>query len=148
LHFAILVYRGFQFHQTSTEEYVLEGNSMQGFANLTKNKWFLLMTSIILSAYASFYPEVSKMGNIILYIYVNRLILGVLTLMDEGMELAFRFHAANNLVSAFISYQTGSTFQTHSIFKDISELLGAGLLDLAASTVILPNNFFIYIYKK
>ena len=35
--------------QTSTEEYVFRGYLMQGFANLSKNKWFpLLMTSVIL----------------------------------------------------------------------------------------------------
>jgi hypothetical protein len=41
--------------------------------------------------------------------------------MDEGMELALGFHAANNLVSALLVTSDWSAFQTHSIFKDISE---------------------------
>jgi hypothetical protein len=41
--------------------------------------------------------------------------------MDEGMELALGFHAANNLVGALLVTSDWSAFQTHSIFKDISE---------------------------
>jgi hypothetical protein len=40
--------------------------------------------------------------------------------MDEGMELALGFHA-NNLVGALLVTSDWSAFQTHSIFKDISE---------------------------
>jgi hypothetical protein len=41
--------------------------------------------------------------------------------MDEGMELCFRLHAANNLIGALLITSDWSAFQTHSIFKDISE---------------------------
>jgi hypothetical protein len=41
--------------------------------------------------------------------------------MDEGMELALGFHAANNLVGALLINSDWSAFQTNSIFKDISE---------------------------
>jgi hypothetical protein len=40
--------------------------------------------------------------------------------MDEGMELALGFHAANNLVGLLVT-SDWSAFQTHSIFKDVSE---------------------------
>ena len=72
--FAILVVIGVLLIpiQTSTEEYVFRGYLMQGFANLTKNKWFpLLMTSIIFGAMHLSNPEVSKMGNIIFVYYIG-----------------------------------------------------------------------------
>jgi membrane protease YdiL (CAAX protease family) len=108
--------------QTSTEEYIFRGYLMQGFANLSKNKWFpLLMTSVIFGTMHIANPEVAKMGNIILIYYIGTgLFLGIITLMDDGIELALGFHAANNLVSALLVTSDWSAFQTHSLFKDVS----------------------------
>nr|WP_315173767.1 CPBP family intramembrane glutamic endopeptidase [uncultured Flavobacterium sp.] len=109
--------------QTSTEEYVFRGYLMQGFANLSRNKWFpLLMTSLIFGLMHLSNPEVTKMGNGIMIYYIGTgLFLGVITLMDEGMELALGFHAANNLIGALLVTSDWSAFQTHSILKDVSE---------------------------
>lgn len=134
--------------QTSTEEYVFRGYLMQGFANLSKNKWFpLLMTSVIFGAMHLSNPEVLKMGNIIFVYYIGTgLFLGIITLMDEGMELALGFHAANNLVSALLVTSDWSAFQTHSIFKDISEP-EAGLDVILPVIVIYPILLFIFSRK-
>ena len=119
--------------QTSTEEYVFRGYLMQGFANLSKNKWFpLLMTSIIFGTMHIVNPEVSKMGYIIMIYYVGTgLLLGIMTLMDEGMELALGFHAANNLITALLVTSDWSALQTNSVLKDISN-------PAVGSDVILP----------
>jgi membrane protease YdiL (CAAX protease family) len=147
--FAILVVIGVLLIpiQTSTEEYVFRGYLMQGFANLSKNKLFpLLMTSIIFGSMHLFNPEVSKMGNIIFFYYIGTgLFLGVITLMDDGMELALGFHAANNLVSALLVTSDWSAFQTHSIFKDIAEPK-AGLDVILPVLVIYP--ILLYIFSK
>src|SRR6478609_7896611 len=53
--------------QTSVEELIFRGYLMQGFANLSKNKWIpLLMTSTIFGLMHLFNPEVTKLGNIIM----------------------------------------------------------------------------------
>lgn len=124
--------------QTSTEEYVFRGYLMQGFANLAKNRWFpLLMTSLIFGSMHVFNPEVTKMGYVIMIYYIGTgLFLGVITLMDEGMELALGFHAANNLTGALLVTSDWSVFQTYSIFKDMSE-------PSAGFDVVLPI-FVIY----
>ncbi|WP_367754002.1 lysostaphin resistance A-like protein [Flavobacterium sp. WC2430] len=133
--------------QTSTEEYVFRGYLMQGFANLAKNKWFpLVMTSVIFGAMHLSNPEVSKMGNIIFIYYIGTgLFLGILTLMDEGMELALGFHAANNLISALLVTSDWSAFQTNSIFKDISEPK-AGIDVILPVIVIYP--LLLYIFSR
>jgi membrane protease YdiL (CAAX protease family) len=134
--------------QTSTEEYVFRGYLMQGFANLARNKWFpLLMTSLIFGSMHIFNPEVSKMGYIIMVYYIGTgLFLGVITLMDEGMELALGFHASNNLVGALLVTSDWSVFQTHSIFKDMSEP-SAGLDVILPIVVIYPILLFIFSKK-
>ncbi len=109
--------------QTTTEELVFRGYLMQGFFNLAKNKWFpLLMTSVIFGTMHIFNPEVQKMGYLILIYYIGTgLFLGIITLMDEGTELALGFHAANNMTAALLITSDFTVFQTHSIFKDLSE---------------------------
>lgn len=133
--------------QTSSEEYIFRGYLMQGFANLTSNKWFpLLMTSVIFGGMHIFNPEVSKIGYIILVYYIGTgLLLGIVTLMDEGMELALGFHAANNLVGALLISSDWSAFQTNSIFKDISEP-SAGLDVIFPVVIIYP--ILLYIFSK
>ena len=134
--------------QTSSEEYIFRGYLMQGFGNLAKNKWFpLLMTSLIFGAMHISNPEVSKLGNIIMVYYIGTgLFLGVITLMDEGMELALGFHAANNLVGALLVTSDWSAFQTHSVFKDISDP-SAGLDVIFPVVIIYPILLFIFSKK-
>jgi membrane protease YdiL (CAAX protease family) len=131
--------------QTSVEELVFRGYLMQGFANLSMNKWFpLLMTSSIFGLMHLFNPEVSKMGNIVMVYYIGTgFLLGIITLMDDGMELALGFHAANNLIGALLVTSDWSAFQTYSIFKDVSEP-EAGLDIILPVIVVYPILLFIF----
>ena len=73
------------------------------------------------------------------------LLLGIITLMDEGMELALGFHAANNLVGALLISSDWSAFQTNSIFKDVSEP-SAGFDVIFPVVIIYP--ILLYIFSK
>lgn len=66
--------------------------------------------------------------------------------MDEGMELALGFHAANNLIGALLVTSDWSVFQTHSLFKDTSEP-SAGLDVILPVVVIYPVLLFIFSKK-
>ncbi|UMY66299.1 MULTISPECIES: CPBP family intramembrane glutamic endopeptidase [unclassified Flavobacterium] len=109
--------------QTSVEELIFRGYLMQGFAALARNRWFpLALTSLIFGLLHGFNPEVAKLGPAILIYYVGTgLFLGVLTLMDDGTELALGFHAANNLVTALLVTADWTALQTNSVWKDVSE---------------------------
>lgn len=133
--------------QTSVEEYVFRGYLMQGFAVLSKNKWFpLIMTSVIFGNLHLANPEVVKLGPILLVYYIGTgLFLGILTLMDDGMELSLGFHAANNLVGALMVTSDWSVFQTNSILKDISTP-SAGYEVILPVFLIFP--IFLYIFSK
>lgn len=134
--------------QTSTEEYIFRGYLMQGFALLSKNRWFpLVLTSLIFGLLHIANPEVEKFGYIILVYYIGTgFFLGVLTLMDEGIELALGFHAANNLIAALLITSDWTVFQTHSILKDNSEP-SAGFDVLLPVLVIFPILLFIFSKK-
>ena len=109
--------------QTSLEEIVFRGYLMQGFGNWFRNRWApLLLTSIIFGSLHLANPEVAKLGYGIMIYYVGTgLFLGIMTLMDEGLELAIGWHAANNLVGALLVTADWTAFQTNSVLKDISE---------------------------
>ena len=134
--------------QTSTEEYVFRGYLMQGFASLAKNKWFpLIMTSLIFGGLHIVNPEVREMGYIVMFYYIGTgLFLGIITLMDDGMELALGFHAANNLFAALLVTSDWSALQTESVLKDISKP-SAGIEILVPLLVVFPLLLFIFSKK-
>jgi len=134
--------------QTSTEEYVFRGYLMQGFGNLSMNKWFpLLMTSVIFGTMHILNPEVAKIGYISLVYYIGTgLFLGILVLMDDGLELSMGFHAANNLVGALLITSDWSVFQTESVLKDVAEPT-VGYDILFPIVVIFPILLFIFSKK-
>ncbi len=131
--------------QTSTEEYVFRGYLMQGFANLSLNKWFpLLMTSVIFGSMHILNPEVDKIGYWVLVYYIGTgLFLGILTLMDEGLELALGFHAANNLITALLVTSDWTAIQTNSLFKDTSSPGGMWEIFIPVF-IIFPSLLFIF----
>lgn len=104
--------------QTSFEEILFRGYLLQGFGLLSKNRWLpLILTSAIFGSLHFANPEVEKMGYGLMFYYIGTgLFLGILTLMDEGLELALGFHAANNLVSALLISSSWTAFQTDALF--------------------------------
>ena len=136
--------------QTSFEEYLFRGNLMQGLALVTKSRLVaLLIPAILFGLMHMANPEVGKIGPIIMIYYIGTgLFLGILTLMDDGLELALGFHAANNLIGALLVTADWTAFQTHSIFKDVSEPSG-GFEIMLPIFIIFPLLLILFskIYK-
>ncbi len=133
--------------QTSVEELIFRGYLMQGLAKFSNNRFFpLIVTSVIFGAMHLANPEVRELGYITMVFYIGTgLFLGVITLMDEGMELALGFHAANNLVTALLVTSDWSVLQTNSVLKDISEP-SVGFEILTPVLVLYP--IFIFVFAK
>lgn len=134
--------------QTSFEEYLFRGYLMQGLGVATKTRWFpLLFTSIVFGLLHIANPEVSKLGYELLVYYIGTgFFLGIITLMDEGLELALGFHAANNLFTALLVTSSWTVFQTDSVLLDVSEpTLGADVY--VPVFVIFPLVLFIFSKK-
>tara|TARA_B100000497_G_scaffold90197_1_gene100611 strand:- start:79 stop:1008 length:930 start_codon:yes stop_codon:yes gene_type:complete len=137
--------------QTSFEEYLFRGYLMQGIGVICKNKWVpLIVTSVLFGMLHIANPEIDKLGYILLVHYVGTgFFLGIITLMDEGLELALGFHAANNLFTALLVTADWTAFQTNSIFRDISDP-DIGAFEIFSSVLIIyPVLIFIFskVYK-
>lgn len=134
--------------QTSFEEYFMRAYLMQGIGIMARNKWVpLLITSFIFGGLHVLNPEVEKLGYGIMVFYMGTgLFLGILTLMDDGIELALGFHAANNLTAALLVTADWTAFQTDSIYRDISEP-GLGWDVFLPVLVIYPILLFILARK-
>lgn len=131
--------------QTSFEEYLFRGHMMQGIGLAANSRLVpLIVTSILFGLMHIANPEVGKIGYIIMIYYIGTgFFLGIITLMDEGLELALGFHAANNLVGALLLTADWTAFQTNSILKDLSEP-SAGFDVLLPVFVIFPILLFVF----
>lgn len=134
--------------QTSFEEYLFRSYLMQGIGSVAGNKWLpLVITSVVFGSLHFFNPEVAKLGNIIMIYYIGTgFMLGIMALMDEGIELTLGFHAANNLVTALLVTADWTAFQTNSIFRDVSEP-SAGWDVLIPILIIYPIFLLIFAQK-
>jgi len=108
---------------TSLEEFIFRGYLMKGFGNLFRNNFLpLIFTSVIFGVVHISNPEVSELGYGTMYFYIGTgFYLGVITLLDDGAELAMGWHAANNLVASLLVTTDWTVLQTNAILKDITE---------------------------
>ncbi|MXN90253.1 CPBP family intramembrane metalloprotease [Flavobacterium sp. Sd200] len=134
--------------QTSFEEYLFRAHLMQGLGIATRSRLFpLLFTSITFGVMHIANPEVGKMGYILLVYYIGTgLFLGIVTLMDDGLELALGFHAANNLITCLLVTSDWTALQTPSVLKDISEP-SAGFDVLVPVLIFYPLLLLIFAKK-
>lgn len=123
--FVILLFVSFLFlpFQTSTEEILFRGYFMQGLGLLLKSRWIpLLITSLMFGLLHGANPEIDKLGQEVLIFYVlTGLFFGVVTLLDDGLELAMGMHAINNIIAAFLVTTDWMVFRTDALFIDKTE---------------------------
>lgn len=134
--------------QTSFEEYFTRGYLMQSIGLAVNNKWLpLIVSSSLFGLLHIFNPEVEKLGYGILVFYIGTgFFLGILTLMDEGLELPLGFHASNNFFAALLVTADWMAFNTNSIYKDVSDpVLGWDVL--IPVFVIYPILLFVFSKK-
>tara|TARA_X000000368_G_scaffold344231_1_gene282938 strand:+ start:2400 stop:3329 length:930 start_codon:yes stop_codon:yes gene_type:complete len=109
--------------QTSFEEYLIRGYLLQGIGITTKSRFLAFTIPSILFGLLHFAnPEIDKLGNAFIFAYIFMgFFLGLITMMDEGLELALGWHYANNLMAALFITADWSVLQTDSIYKYIGE---------------------------
>lgn len=110
--------------QIGLEEYLFRGYLMQHIGVLVKNKWFpLILTSVLFGIAHSANPEVAEIGfgKMMIFYVGTGLLLGIMTLMDDGLELALGFHLGNNLLASLLVTADWTTLQTDAIFKSTAE---------------------------
>lgn len=133
--------------QTSFEELLFRGYLMQGIGIMAKNRWVpLVITSLIFGLMHIANPEIGKLGYSVLSVYIGLgFFFGIITLMDDGMELALGFHAANNMIIALLVTSDWTALQTNSIFIDVSEPSAIG--QIVPVFIVIPIVTFIFAKK-
>tara|TARA_B100000795_G_scaffold138026_1_gene103067 strand:+ start:4661 stop:5599 length:939 start_codon:yes stop_codon:yes gene_type:complete len=137
--------------QIGLEEYLFRGYMMQHLGVLLKNRWLpLLITSILFGVFHSANPEVEQMGYSIMIFYIGTgLLLGIMTLMDDGLELALGFHFGNNLLAATLVTSQWSALQTDAVFKSAAEQAGTStLIDVILPVLVLYPIILLILAKK
>ncbi len=134
--------------QTSMEEILFRGYLIQGFGILFRKGFIaLILTSVIFQLLHGLNPEVEKLGMITMVYYIGTgLLLGIFTIMDEGMELALGFHAANNIIAAVFVTTNWTVFQTEALLIDTSEP-SVDWEMFVPVFVLFPIVIFLFSYK-
>ncbi|MBA3680592.1 MAG: CPBP family intramembrane metalloprotease [Bacteroidetes bacterium] len=105
--------------QTSAEEIIIRGYLMQGLALIFKNGIIpLILTSLLFGFLHMENPEAREFGWMVMLPYYATfgLFLGLITLLDEGLELALGIHLANNFISCLLVTTPNGTLRTDAIF--------------------------------
>ena len=104
--------------QSSAEELFFRGYLLQGLGLVTHNRWLLaVVTGLIFAGLHIENPEVGTEFWLVMgFYFVFGAALALITLRDNGLELALGIHAANNLFTALVANFKGSAVESPSIF--------------------------------
>jgi hypothetical protein len=134
--------------QTTCEEVIFRSYLLQGFKyRLRSNKVAVLISGIMFGAIHIGNPEIQVIGyHILIYYMAVGIFLGLITLFDNGMELAIGYHAANNIFAAIVVTNDWQAFQTDALFLDTTQP-GFAWDVLLGLFVVLPFIFFVFSKK-
>ncbi len=90
--------------QVTAEELFFRGYVTQTVGYFTRNNIFILVVpSLLFASIHGFNPEYQSWGWIaILTYFIIGVFLSIITLLDQGIEIAIGFHLANNLFSGLV----------------------------------------------
>ncbi len=134
--------------QATIEELVFRVYALQGFYLRTKSVWMSIgLSSIMFAMMHISNPELSVLGpGLLFYYFMAGVFLSLLTVQDDGLELAMAFHIFNNLFGAFVVSSDWQAFHTEALFLD---LRGPGsLIFQLCSGLLLFAGFYFLLSKK
>ena len=136
--------------QIGLEEYLFRGYLMQQVGIVVKNRWFpLLFTSIVFGLFHSANPEVAEMGFGVMIFYIGTgLLLGIMTLMDDSLELALGFHLGNNLMASILITSDFSALQTDALFRYSGVENTANTLNEMIISIAITYPIILFILAK
>ncbi|MBI5933356.1 MAG: CPBP family intramembrane metalloprotease [Chloroflexi bacterium] len=104
--------------QSSAEEFLFRGYLLQHAGLKVKNVVALsLLSGFLFTLPHLGNPEVIEMGALMtVFYFVTGVFLAVITLKDNGLELALGMHASNNIFSSLFASYTNDAIQTPALF--------------------------------
>lgn len=131
--------------QIGLEEYLFRGYLMQQIGVATKSIWIpLIITSVLFGLLHGANPEVSEIGFKMMIFYIGTgLFMGIMTVLDDGLELALGFHFANNFIAATLITADFSALQTDAIFKYSGEIDKTAMFNETLITMAISYPLFL-----
>lgn len=106
--------------QTGLEELFFRSFLMKWFGKIGRGAVAAILgSSVIFMVLHGSNPEVTMLGPVILMYYLLAgIFAAVVTVADEGIELSWGFHTANNFISILLVTNSWQVFQTDALFTD------------------------------
>lgn len=134
--------------QASFEELFVRGYLMQGIGLGTHSRVFaMISTSVVFASLHLMNPEITKFGlsSMVAYYVLVGLFLAVITVMDDGLELAMGVHTATNLFGSILITFEGSALQTPALIKldtpDVQIMLWLMVLSASVFLVLASRKY-------
>lgn len=133
--------------QVLFEELLFRGFIFQGLAKRTKSAIVAVIFSGIMFGMMHIgNPEVKSEGFGLLGIYITLGVsISLMAWLDQGIEIAFGFHLANNFITGILVTSEDQAFQTHALLKIESLNLSFGTILILLLSILI---FFVVCYKR
>lgn len=129
------------------KELYFSGYLLQGIGLLTKRKWVaIVLTSVIYMFAIGMSPIFEQAGYHVLFFYfASSLFTGIITTIDDGVELAMGLQTANNIFAILYITTNWTGLRTNALFLDISE---PKVLFIVYIPVFIFFPIYFFILKK
>jgi membrane protease YdiL (CAAX protease family) len=134
--------------QAAAEELIFRVYALQGLYLRTKSAWASILISALLFAFMHISnPEIAAMGyELLLYYLMAGIFLALISVQDDGLELALAFHIFNNLFGVLVVSSSWHVFHTEALSLD-QRPPGSLLLHLGSGLFIFAGLYFILAKK-
>nr|WP_294859549.1 CPBP family intramembrane glutamic endopeptidase [uncultured Fluviicola sp.] len=108
--------------QTGFEEVLFRGFLLQMFGKATQKGIYLIgINGILFVSLHLMNPEVDALGwPAVIYYFISGIFTAFVTVMDDGLELSWGFHLANNFFGIIMVTNEWQVIQTDALFMDVS----------------------------
>ncbi|MNK04957.1 CAAX amino terminal protease self- immunity [compost metagenome] len=108
--------------QTGFEEIFFRGFLLQLFGKTTqKGIYLVLINGALFGALHLMNPEIEILGlTAVIFYIVSGLFTTLIAILDDGIELSWGFHLANNLFGIILVTNEWQVLQTDALFMDVS----------------------------
>jgi len=133
--------------QAAAEELIFRIYALQGLYLRTSSAWLSILLSSMMFAFMHVSnPEVNTLGpGILIYYFIAGVFLALISIQDDGTELALAFHVFNNLFGVLVLTSGWHVFQTEALFIDERP---SGNLLLHLGTGLLTFSFLYFLLAK
>ncbi|MCX8080002.1 MAG: CPBP family intramembrane metalloprotease [Bacteroidia bacterium] len=144
--------------QTFVEEFLFRSYLIQGITFLTKNSIpAIIISALLFSISHASNPEIKAFGFevMLLFYFIFGLGLGFITVITEGLEMAWGIHLIHNLLSGILITSENSVLKTNALFVTVAQNAWSELIFVTAGlsffSLIIINKFKLsisyYVFK-